>query len=99
MEHGETGLQPYDLPAKFLAHERPADSSEDHFSDASEGEEQASSRIPKTRVEKVDNLARHGEVAGTEAFAKRALDAEPDEIEVLDVNDAPIEPSEESEER
>lgn len=41
-----------------------------------------SSPVPKTRVEKVDDSPSHGEVPGTDAYAKRQADAEPDEIAV-----------------
>jgi len=37
--------------------------------------------IPKTRVERVDSKPSHGEVPGTEAYEKRAQDAQPDIIE------------------
>lgn len=42
-----------------------------------------SSPIPITRVEKVDDEPRHGEVPGTAAWDKRRQDAVPDEIEVV----------------
>lgn len=42
-----------------------------------------SSPIPTTRVEKVDDEPRHGEVPGTPAYDKRRQDAVPDEIEVI----------------
>lgn len=42
-----------------------------------------SSPIPITRVEKVDDEPRHGEVPGTPAYDKRLRDAVPDEIEVV----------------
>lgn len=41
------------------------------------------SPIPVTRVEKVDDEPRYGEVPGTPAYDKRARDAVPDEIEVV----------------
>lgn len=40
------------------------------------------SPIPKTRVEKVDDLPSHGEVPGTEAYRMREEDAQPDEIAI-----------------
>lgn len=42
-----------------------------------------SSPIPITRVEKVDDDPRHGEVPGTPAYDKRRQDAVPDEVEVI----------------
>ena len=42
----------------------------------------ASSPIPKTRVEKVDDEPSYGEVPGTEAYKLRAGDAAPDEIAI-----------------
>jgi hypothetical protein len=41
------------------------------------------SHVPLTRVEKVDDAPRHGEVPGTEAYVIRTGDAVPDEVEVL----------------
>lgn len=65
-------------------------SSDEHFSDATEGNtslrsdrEEATSPIPVTRVERVDNEPSHGEVPGTEAYNKRLQDAVPDEVEVV----------------
>ncbi|KAG6226472.1 hypothetical protein E4U26_002336 [Claviceps purpurea] len=46
--------------------------------------EEASTPIPKTRVEKVDSNPSYGEVPGTEAHKQREADAQPDEIAVLD---------------
>jgi hypothetical protein len=40
----------------------------------------ASSPVPKTRVERVDNEPAHGEVPGTEAAKVKEADAKPDEI-------------------
>jgi len=37
--------------------------------------------IPRTKVERVDSKPAHGEVPGTEAYEKRAQDAQPDIIE------------------
>jgi len=42
-----------------------------------------SSPIPITRVEKVDDEPRHGEVPGTPAYDIRTRDAVPDEVEVV----------------
>ncbi|KAF2638349.1 hypothetical protein P280DRAFT_82512 [Massarina eburnea CBS 473.64] len=65
-------------------------SSDEHFEDASEGgalaeadRNSATSPIPVTRVERVDDVPRHGEVPGTEAYKQRILDAVPDEVEVV----------------
>lgn len=66
-------------------------SEDEHFSDASEGHvnDQSSpqsgrtSPVPRTRVERVDSGAQHGEVPGTLAYEKREQDAAPDEIEVV----------------
>lgn len=68
-----------------------SNSDEDHFSDASEGHVQLQSSpqsgrtspVPRTRVERVDNSAQHGELPGTSAYEKREQDAVPDEIEVV----------------
>lgn len=66
-------------------------SEDEHFSDASEGhandqlspQSGRTSPVPRTRVERVDSSAQHGEVPGTSAYEKRELDAVPDEIEVV----------------
>ncbi|KAF2731611.1 hypothetical protein EJ04DRAFT_526014 [Polyplosphaeria fusca] len=74
------------------AHELAESSSDEHFSDASEGRtarnaqaerSNATSPIPTTRVERVDDEPSYGEVPGTEAYNKRAQDAVPDEVEVV----------------
>jgi len=66
--------------------------SDDHFSDASEGTpsyppaftgRNRALSIPVTRVEKVDDEPRHGEVPGTAAYNIRTQDAVPDEIEIV----------------
>lgn len=62
------------------------ESSDEHFSDASEGQARRftlSSPIPITRVERVDDTPAHGEVPGTEAYNKRTQDAVPDEVEIV----------------
>ncbi|KAF4548459.1 Hypothetical protein D9617_28g065650 [Elsinoe fawcettii] len=66
------------------------ESSDDHFSDASEGQQQktgrprsATSPVPVMRVERVDDTPAYGEVPGTEAYKLRTQDAVPDEIEVV----------------
>ncbi|KAL5119693.1 hypothetical protein ACEQ8H_002299 [Pleosporales sp. CAS-2024a] len=61
-------------------------SSDEHFSDASEGQpsrNEATSSIPITRVERVDDAPAHGEVPGTDAYKKRTQDAVPDEVEIV----------------
>lgn len=66
-------------------------SDDEHFSDASEGHQRLNSQvssgraspIPRTRVEKVDDSARYGEIPGTPEYEKRGQDAVPDEIEIL----------------
>lgn len=65
-------------------------SSDEHFSDATEGHTpirpdrgEATSPIPVTRVERVDDEPAHGEVPGTDAYNKRLQDAVPDEVEVV----------------
>ncbi|EAW11422.1 DUF5102 domain-containing protein [Aspergillus clavatus NRRL 1] len=73
------------------AQDSVSNSDEEHFSDASEGQEHPRSRpqsgraspVPLTRVEKVDDKPAHGEIPGTSAFEKREHDAVPDEIEVI----------------
>lgn len=66
------------------------DSSDDHFSSASEGDDGIPHRpappqspIPITRVERVDDSPAHGEVPGTPAYSLRTQDAVPDEIEIV----------------
>ncbi|KAF7549866.1 hypothetical protein G7046_g8197 [Stylonectria norvegica] len=58
--------------------------SEDQFTDAQSAPSTrgASSPIPKTRVEKVDDEPSYGEVPGTEAYKMREGDAIPDEIAI-----------------
>jgi hypothetical protein len=66
-------------------------SSDEHFSDASEGRLQqgeaarsnATSPVPVTRVERVDDQPSYGEVPGTDAYSKRTQDAVPDEVEIV----------------
>ena len=65
-----------------------AESSDDHFSSASEGSNPkrlsgAESPIPITRVERIDDSAGYGEVPGTPAYDQRTQDAVPDEIEIV----------------
>lgn len=82
-------------------------SSDEHFSDASEGQasrNEATSPIPITRVERVDDAPAHGEVPGTDAYKKRTQDAVPDEVEIVpdgsrsrsasrvSINDRPLTP-------
>ena len=62
------------------------ESSDDHFSDASEGGRQSvgsTASIPVTRVERVDDQPSHGEVPGTAAYKQRTQDAVPDEVEIV----------------
>ncbi|KAI8933578.1 hypothetical protein NX059_009308 [Plenodomus lindquistii] len=62
------------------------ESSDEHFSDASEGRalrNDATSPIPITRVERVDDEPAHGEVPGTDAYNMRTQDAVPDEVEIV----------------
>lgn len=62
------------------------ESSDEHFSDASEGRisrNDATSPIPITRVERVDDEPAHGEVPGTDAYKMRTQDAVPDEVEIV----------------
>lgn len=62
----------------------------DHFSDASEGRRSTErprtgtpSPVPRTRVEKVDDSPRYGEVPGSLAYQRRMSDAVPDEVKVI----------------
>ncbi|KAF2273421.1 uncharacterized protein EI97DRAFT_444947 [Westerdykella ornata] len=86
------------LPRKSIeledpgAHELASSSSDEHFSDASESRHvverrasrsEATSPVPITRVERVDDEPCYGEVPGTEAYEKRVQDAVPDEVEVV----------------
>ncbi len=68
---------------------------DEHFSDASEGQQRTNSRpaspltsrptspIPRTRVERVDDEPRHGETPGSPAYEMRRQDAVPDELEIV----------------
>ena len=56
---------------------------EEVFADAQESGGSPASPIPTTRVEKVDDSPRYGDVPGTEAYDKRTQDAVPDEIAVV----------------
>ena len=74
------------LPFTDIPSQDSSDDS-DAFMDASErqtgprlGNE---SPIPRTRVEKVDDIPAHGEVPGTAAYKLRTKDAVPDEMEVV----------------
>ncbi|KAL5342645.1 hypothetical protein BJX70DRAFT_356326 [Aspergillus crustosus] len=74
-----------------------SDTEEEHFSDASAGNSRsrsrptsrASSPVPRTRVEKVDDAPAHGDVPGTSAYGIREQDAVPDEVEVLSRSRSP----------
>jgi hypothetical protein len=73
-------------PATYLTPCAEEASSDEHFSDASEGQtsrNEATSPIPITRVERVDDEPAHGEVPGTDAYNKRTQDAVPDEVEIV----------------
>lgn len=75
----------------------PTDASGDdeHFSDASEGPNRLPSQrpsplssrptspVPRTRVERVDDEPRHGEIPGSSAYETRKQDAVPDELEIV----------------
>ncbi|KAH6897094.1 hypothetical protein B0T10DRAFT_475940 [Thelonectria olida] len=76
------------------AHELAESSDEDQFTDAQSApmSPPPSSPIPKVRVEKLDSEPSYGEVPGTEAYAKREQDAQPDEIAIAN-EDAPSEKS------
>ncbi|KAG6177042.1 hypothetical protein E4U27_004612 [Claviceps purpurea] len=78
--HGE-------VPGTEAHKQREADAQPDEIAvlgDTEEHLEEASTPIPKTRVEKVDSNPSYGEVPGTEAHKQREADAQPDEIAVLD---------------
>ncbi|KAG0650632.1 hypothetical protein D0Z07_2518 [Hyphodiscus hymeniophilus] len=68
------------------AHDLESSDSDDHFSDAQSGLEHpagTSPVIPLTRIEKVDDEPSHGEVPGTDAYAMRESDAQPDVVAIL----------------
>lgn len=75
-----SGLNPPRINTTDPNQQEVSDNSDDHFSSASEG---AQSPVPITRVERVDDAPRHGEVPGTPAYHLRAQDAVPDEIEIV----------------
>ncbi|ODH28352.1 hypothetical protein ACO22_03953 [Paracoccidioides brasiliensis] len=67
-----------------------SESEDEHFSDASEGivphsgsRSRSPSPIPRTRVERIDDVPAYGEIPGSPAYEKRELDAVPDEIEII----------------
>lgn len=82
---------------QFNANQHIVESGDEHFSDASEGRvhekgldkgleqsrAEATSPIPITRVERVDDEPAHGEVPGTAAYKMRTQDAVPDEVEIV----------------
>merc|ERR1711974_26534 len=79
-------LQPPKQHAEDPGAHELEESSDDHFSSASEGDENrphSSSSNPIMRVGRVDDQPAHGEVPGTDAYNKRLLDAVPDEMEVV----------------
>ncbi|KAL2133934.1 hypothetical protein VTI74DRAFT_1352 [Chaetomium olivicolor] len=67
------------------AHELSEASEDEHYSDAQSRSVSPAraSPIPKTRVERVDDKPAYGEVPGTQAYAMREGDAEPDEIAII----------------
>ncbi|KAI0012099.1 hypothetical protein F4779DRAFT_569374 [Xylariaceae sp. FL0662B] len=67
------------------ARELASSDSDEHFSDA-QTSPGATSPVPRTRVEKVDDEPSYGEVPGTEAYKKRTEDATPDEIAIIEEN-------------
>ena len=72
--------------AHYYQADSTTESSDDHFSDASEGGRQSTgsvASIPVTRVERVDDQPSHGEVPGTAAYKQRTQDAVPDEVEIV----------------
>ncbi|KAG6320231.1 hypothetical protein E4U22_003580 [Claviceps purpurea] len=76
-----------EVPGTEAHKQREADAQPDEIAvlgDTEEHLEEASTPIPKTRVEKVDSNPSYGEVPGTEAHKQREADAQPDEIAVLD---------------
>ncbi|KAG5941486.1 hypothetical protein E4U59_001696 [Claviceps monticola] len=76
-----------EVPGTEAHKQREADAQPDEIAvlgNTEEHLEEASTPIPKTRVEKVDSNPSYGEVLGTEARKQREADAQPDEIAVLD---------------
>ena len=71
------------INGKLIATDR---SDDDSFEDAPEIHSPVRSTkppVPTTRVEKTDDVPRHGEVPGTEAYEMRQSDAVPDQLEVV----------------
>ena len=81
------------LPSMLTIKDTSGD--DEHFSDASEGQKRPNSRppsplssrntspVPRTRVERVDDEPRHGEVPGSPSYDMRRQDAVPDELEIV----------------
>ncbi|GAB7366117.1 hypothetical protein MBLNU230_g7679t1 [Neophaeotheca triangularis] len=88
-----SGLQPPTINTQDPGAHELEESSDDHFSSASEGGRSQHARntstdsldspVPVTRVERVDDKAAHGEVPGTPAYSLRTQDAVPDEVEIV----------------
>ncbi|KAF4462866.1 hypothetical protein FALBO_10304 [Fusarium albosuccineum] len=75
------GAPTEDPGARELAEESDSD---DQFTDAQSdaASSKISSPVPKTRVERVDDQPSYGEIPGTQAYAMREQDAQPDEIAI-----------------
>lgn len=82
-------LQPPRIETEDPGAHEIEESSDDHFSSASEGSPNPNrlstpmSPVPVTRVERVDDRPSHGEVPGTAAYSQRTQDAVPDEMEIV----------------
>lgn len=84
-------LQPPRIQTEDPGAHEISESSDDHFSSASEGSPKINpnrlstpmSPVPVTRVERVDDQPAHGEVPGTAAYSQRTQDAVPDEVEIV----------------
>jgi hypothetical protein len=78
-----------------------ASDSEEHYSDAQSKpvSPTPASPIPRTRVERVDDKPAYGEVPGTQAYALREGDAEPDEIAIIPDPSNPSKPEPEQQAR
>jgi len=84
-------LQPPRIQTEDPGAHEISESSDDHFSSASEGSPKVNpnrlstplSPVPVTRVERVDDRPAHGEIPGTAAYSQRTQDAVPDEVEIV----------------
>lgn len=74
---------PVDIPGAFSSD--PEDEGQEK-----EEVETPRSEVPITIVERVDSMPTHGEVPGTEAFAKRLADAAPDVIRTATSSPIPV---------